>query len=257
MSRCRHCIYQDRGKSFQNCSWFWLGTPEKKGKKLARRRNSSGLRPTAAGPASQGGGRQPQAPAGAPSWAPDSSCSLWLPTRGCTEAGLGQRGSCQRGLASGCWPHPSLAGFSLRMLRCLGLMRLGRRWGSQWRMLITLFPELLFLCRGWLLQAGEGLTGRFREGQLSGLPCVVLLTNTGYPGGAGKVHAGCVSNLRSTWEFQRILKASALHCFNPGFICPYGLHVHPNFWPLCARSFVLPLNQPYLPHFYHICLWNN
>lgn len=72
----------------------------------------------------------------------------------------------------------------------------------------NMFPELLFLCLWWLPQPGEGLTGRFREGQWSQFPRVVLSTNTGYPSWAGKVHAGCVSDLGSTWEFQRILMAS-------------------------------------------------
>ena len=92
MFRCRHCIYQDRGESFQNRSWFGPGAPERERAKPAwRRQNSSGLRPTAAGLASPGGGRPPQAPAGSPSWARDSSCSPGLPTEGCAEAGLGKR----------------------------------------------------------------------------------------------------------------------------------------------------------------------
>ena len=62
----------------------------------------------------------------------------------------------ERGLASGRWPHPSFPGFCLRMLRGLGLTRLGRRWGSPWRMLITPFPELLFLCPGAAAAAWGG-----------------------------------------------------------------------------------------------------
>lgn len=54
------------------------------------------------------------------------------------------------------------------------------------------FPKSFFLCMGRLPQSGEGHTGRFQEGQWLWLPCVVLLTNTGYPSWAGKVHAGCV-----------------------------------------------------------------
>lgn len=64
------------------------------------------------------------------------------------------------------------------------------------------FPKSLFLCLGRLPLSGEGHIGKFRKEQWLWLPHVVLLTNTGYPSWAGKVHAaGCVLNLGSTWEF--------------------------------------------------------
>lgn len=83
---------------------------------------------------------------------------------------------------------------------------------------------------GW-----EGLTGRFGEGQWSGLPCAVLWTNTGYPGWAGKVHAGCTSDLGSTWEFRKILKASTLYCFKSESMCPWGSHTFASPRPHCGE----------------------
>lgn len=62
--------------------------------------------------------------------------------------------------------------------------------------------ELLFLCPGAAATGWGGAEkGRFRNGQWPGPPYAVLLTNTGYPGCAGKVQAGCMSDLVSTWEF--------------------------------------------------------
>lgn len=219
MFQCTHCIYQGRGQLFPNCSWF-----EEK-EEPARRPQSSGLRPRTAGPASPGGGRQPQAPAGAPSGPRPPAAVSGCPPRAVQKQVLakakGGGGADFRALTPAQPP-----GFLVEDAKELGAnevweeVRKSMEDADNTVSRVTL-PLPVGAVGGW-----EGLAGRFGEGQWSGLPCAVLLTNTGYPGWAGKVHAGCTSDLDSTWEFQRVLRASTLHCINSGSMCRYGSHTH-------------------------------
>lgn len=194
MSRCRHCICQDRGTSFPECSCFWLGVPEKEGEWLARRKNSLGLRPTAvAGLASAGWRRQSLLQLRTPSCSLCCSCSVQQYTQSCTKRGQA-------------WPERKLSkATGLRMMTLSQPLRFlsedaeelaangaGQEGRKSMEDADNAFPKSLFLCLGRLPQSGEVYTSRFQEGQWLRLPCVVLSTNTGYPSWAGKVHAGCV-----------------------------------------------------------------
>ena len=189
MFQCRHCIYQGRGKSFQNCSWFWLGAPEKEKEELVRRQNSSGLRPKAAGLASPGGEQQPQGPAGTPSGPrmPAAAFSCLLRA----EAGLGKRKEAGFRVLTPSQPPR----FLLEDAKELGANEAGEEMRKYMEdadntvSRVTL-PLPVVAAAGW-----EGLTGRFWKGQWLRLPCAVLLTNTGYPGWTGK----SMQDVHPTW----------------------------------------------------------
>lgn len=183
-----------------------------------------------------------------------SSCSLQLSTQSCAEAGLGKsRGAGFRVLTPSQPP-----GFLFDDAKELGV---NEAWEEVRKSMedadnpvsrVTL-PLPVVAATGW-----EGLTGRFGKGQWSGLPCAVLLTNTGYPGWAGKVHAGCTSDLDSTWEFQRILRASTLHCFNSQSMCPYGSHTRSPVPPHSAgRNLACPLTRHSSSTLTIFWMWNN